>query len=163
MKRRWHLSVALLALGLLAGCSVTKPAPARVPAGEGTLVVDIEGFRSDQGEVIVSLFSSSRGFPEEMGEALENAHAGILDRRARVVFEKIPYGTYALSVLHDENRNGRMETGLLGMPLEGHGASNDAHRSFAPPKFRDARFLLDTTEKLMKVRMEYSKKKGPWD
>jgi len=47
---------------------------------------------------------------------------------------------YAVSVFHDENYNGKLDTNLLGIPREGVGASNDARGNFRPPKFGAAAF-----------------------
>lgn len=157
------MTVALLAMFFVPGCAPKKPAMDAVLLGKGTLVVLLDGFRNSQGNVIVSLFRQSKGFPEDMNRAVENADAAITDRKARVVFENISYGEYALSVLHDENRNGRMDSNLMGIPREGHGASNNPERQFAPPKFEEARFLLDSEEKSLTVRVRYFKRKTPWN
>lgn len=164
MAKRISLMAASLLLAIsVCACARQKPAPPTVPQDNGTIIVELEGFRNSRGNVIVSLFGKSKGFPEDVDEALENADAAIAEQRARVVFRNIPYGEYALSVLHDENRNGRMDSNLMGIPKEGHGASNDPQRQFAPPKFEEARFLLDSEEKVLTVRLRYFKRKTPWN
>jgi uncharacterized protein (DUF2141 family) len=39
--------------------------------------------------------------------------------------------------------NGKLDTGLLGIPTEGYGFSNDAKALFSAPSFADASFRYD--------------------
>lgn len=157
------LTLALIALTSWSGCVREKPRISDLAPGSGTLIVELEGFRNNRGDVILSLFRTERGFPEDMDRAVKNAYSAIVDYRANVVFGNLPYGVYALSILHDENRNGKMDTTLIGIPKEGHGASNDAQRQFAPPKFEDARFILNSEELRIQAKIHYFKRKKPWD
>ena len=59
------------------------------------------------------------------------------------VFDNVEPGEYALTVLHDENGNGKLDTNLLGMPKEGYGVSNNAFRRFGPPRFREAKITVN--------------------
>jgi uncharacterized protein (DUF2141 family) len=47
-----------------------------------------------------------------------------------------------VACFHDENDNGKLDTGFLGIPKEGTTASNQASRAFGPPRFEDARFTF---------------------
>ena len=38
---------------------------------------------------------------------------------AQVVFTRLPYGVYAVSLFHDENRNGKLDCRFLKIPTEG--------------------------------------------
>ena len=67
----------------------------------------------------------------------------------------ISYGAYAVSVLHDENRNGGMDTNWVGMPKEGYGVSNDARASFGPPEFNDAMFSLEVKKVRLHITIQY--------
>jgi uncharacterized protein (DUF2141 family) len=64
-------------------------------------------------------------------------------------------GTYAISVFHDENSNGKLDTNFLGIPKEGVGASNDAKGHFGPPKFADAAFQFPGGHLELKIAMTY--------
>jgi uncharacterized protein (DUF2141 family) len=70
------------------------------------------------------------------------------------VFEGLKPGTYAVSVLHDENANGRLETNFLGIPREGAGISNNASPEFSAPRFNDAAFQLKA-DTVQDIRMGY--------
>lgn len=134
------------------------PAPP-LPAGTGQITVELGGFRNDRGLVIVSLFASARGFPEKTRQAVSNRTAPVTGRRAQVVFTDVPYGAYAISILHDENGNGEMDRNLLGIPREGHGASNNPATRFGPPDFAAARFRLLAPELSMRIRVQYFQRK----
>jgi len=49
-------------------------------------------------------------------------------------------GKYAVSVFHDENSNGKLDTNFLGIPREGVGASNNAKGHFGPRNSARQRF-----------------------
>lgn len=144
----------LLCLCFILSCA---PAPRRDFADKvGSLTVDLQGFRSDQGVVILSLYAGAEGFPDEMGKAWRNLTVKVFSRRARAIFVDVPYGQYALSVLHDEDDDGQMKSSWFGTPLEGFGFSGRAASKFGPPTFTDTAFLLvsPTREMLCSIRYE---------
>ncbi len=69
------------------------------------------------------------------------------------VVDGVVYGRYAVLVHHDLNANGKMERHWYGKPGEPTGASNDATARFGPPKFRDAKFLIESTELTISVNV----------
>lgn len=104
-------------------------------------IVLVQGVRSSKGQVACALFASADGFPSKQ----DKAHVGqVVEAKAGSIefeFEGVPHGQYAISVLHDENNNGRLDTNILGMPREGYGVSGNAYRRFGPPRYPDA--LID--------------------
>ena len=54
---------------------------------------------------------------------MKNAGSVIVKSTSEVVFDNLPKGTYAVNILHDENKNGRIDKGLI-FPKEGIGFSN---------------------------------------
>lgn len=100
--------------------------------------VRIVGLRNDAGEVLVALFTSAANF--DAHQALRGGTAAITDGTAQVVFANVPPGTYAVSFIHDENSNGKLDTNAFGIPTEGFGFSRDATGSFGPPAFEQVRF-----------------------
>jgi uncharacterized protein (DUF2141 family) len=103
------------------------------------------------GILFVGLFDSEKTFLKKpvRGERVA-AHEGSV----RAVFKNIPAGEYAISVFHDANGNGKLDTNFIGMPKEGVGASNDAMGSFGPPSFEKAKFKWPRPE-AVSVKMKY--------
>jgi len=50
-------------------------------------------------------------------------------------------GEYALLVIHDENRNGKLDT-MLGVPREGFGFSRNPALRMGPPHYGDVHFAI---------------------
>ncbi|HJX62743.1 MAG TPA: DUF2141 domain-containing protein [Polyangia bacterium] len=101
----------------------------------------IESLRNDRGIVFVSLYDNKLAFDKNKGEAA-GAQARPANRSAVVVFESVVPGTYALSFIHDENENKKLDTNFLGIPKEGFGYSKDAMGRFGRPKFDDAALIV---------------------
>ena len=56
----------------------------------------------------------------------------------------IKTGVYSVSLFHDENNNGVLDTkGLFGIPSEPYGFSNNPRTTFGPPSFENCTFLID--------------------
>jgi len=150
---RRFFPLLLLCLCLVLSCA---PSPMRDFADKvGSLTVDLQGFRNDQGVVILSLYAGEKGFPDEMGKAWRNLTVKVVSGRARAVFVDVPYGQYALSILHDEDDDGRMKSSWLGTPLEGFGFSGRADLKFGPPVFADTAFLFVSPSREMSVSIRY--------
>jgi uncharacterized protein (DUF2141 family) len=124
----------------------------------GKIEVVITGFKSSSGKAGITLFSSEKGFPMKGELAVEKLFADIEQSSCTVVLRDIPYGTYAVSVFHDENSNGKLDTNMIGMPKEGVGSSNNAKGRFGPPRYKDASFVLDSNKKQMNIYIQYLRK-----
>ncbi len=121
----------------------------------GKIIVAVEALKNDSGAVRVSLYNSTEGFPTKSKKALQTVVADIEKGRARATFKDIPYGEYAVAVLHDENKNGKMDLNWMMLPKEGFGASNVIQKRFIPPSFNDAKFVLHSEERILKVHIHY--------
>jgi uncharacterized protein (DUF2141 family) len=126
------ISTCLFAAGARAALSDEAPATA--------IRAHIEGLRSDRGQVICALFAAADDFPKRIDLAFARVTAQILSGHATCEFPRVPAGVYAVSVLHDENGNGKLDTNWLGIPREGVGASNNPKSRMGPPKFAAAKF-----------------------
>ena len=117
--------------------------------------VEIERLRNDKGQVVCALYSSSEGFPKKTEKALAHVNSAIADKQAVCEFSGIAPGTYAVSVFHDENSNGKLDSNFLGIPREGVGASNDAKGHLGPPKFDAAAFHFSGGRMTLRIKINY--------
>ena len=125
-------------------------------ATQGNVVhVEVVGMRNDKGQISCSLYSSADGFPKKGEKAVAHIVAPISEREAVCEFPGIAPGTYAVSVFHDENSNGKLDTNFLGIPREGVGASNDAKGHMGPPKFDAAAFQFAGGRVSLKITIHY--------
>jgi uncharacterized protein (DUF2141 family) len=133
-----------------------RPAPYAAGGSESTLTIAISGCRNDKGLVIVALFnaSSENAFPKKEASYRE-ARAKIAGGTAVIRFSDLPRGLYALSALHDEDGNGDMNTGFLGIPSEGYAFSNNPRLRMGPPKFKEACFAVDRDVQECALSMKY--------
>jgi uncharacterized protein (DUF2141 family) len=125
------------------------------PSSQNLIHAEIGGLRNDKGEVLCALYSSADGFPKKGDKAAAHAKSPISVGRAVCDFPDIPAGTYAISVFHDENSNGKLDTNFMGIPREGVGASNNAKGHFGPPKFDAAAFRFPGGHLVLKISMNY--------
>jgi uncharacterized protein (DUF2141 family) len=146
----------LLLAALLSAGDPPAPPPAADGAGPtGTLVVEVEGLKDDVGSLHASLYASEDGFPTRPEKALRQADVPIAGGRARVVFAGLRPGAYAVAAYHDENGNGKLDTGFLGIPSEGLASSNDAKGFMGPPSFEKARVEVPAGERRIVVHVSY--------
>lgn len=118
----------------------------------GKLTVVFKDTRNQDGNIYVSLHNSETTFPMQPEKSLtQNMVAA---REKRMVINNIPYGEYAVAVIHDENANGKLDTYFFGIPREGVGASNNKV-GFGPPNFKDSAFMLKEPEKTITVDIKY--------
>ena len=78
-----------------------------------TLSVNIVTDDFSNGFVYVALHSKSDTFPKKGNEAPYMKRVKISGKKAKVIFTKIPYGTYAISAFYDENGNGKLDNNIL--------------------------------------------------
>jgi len=131
------LSTMILAFGLNS-MAFTGP--------DFTLTVVVKQMKNTEGELRVSLFNSesdwlSKG--EIQTSQIENQEV------VTISFKNVPAGKYAVSVIHDANSNGDLDTGSFGIPVEAYGFSNDARGMFGPPSFDESEFEITSDHKII--------------
>jgi len=154
MKVMKQSSLALACLGglcLLPGVGAAGDAP----ASKAQVVATVSTFRNKSGFLGCRLYKSPAGFPERS--------KGTIERRVPIggglvscTFEDLDPGTYAVSVLHDENGNRRLDKNLFGIPIEGYGVSNNHTHAFSPPTWDDSKFVVSSGKKVsLAIQLRY--------
>jgi uncharacterized protein (DUF2141 family) len=129
-------------LFLVATVAVAQPEDA--PQFEqGLLTLHVVGFKNDTGRAMIALVNRREHFLSREHEPFRHAAVAIRDKQARWDFDNLPPGEYAISVFHDENNNGELDSNFLRIPTEDYGFSNEARATFGPPDYDAARFELN--------------------
>lgn len=145
------LSVALAALAMATSGFAQQPASTK--GDLHTLTVVVEGVDQKDGNLGVLVYTSQRGWPEELQYALRDivvpAQPGIMT----VKVPDLPTGTYGVAVCHDANKNRKLDKNFLGMPREQWGLSNNPHATIKAPPFSKSQFSL-TSDITIHVTMQ---------
>jgi uncharacterized protein (DUF2141 family) len=119
---------------------------------QSTVEVTITNIKEVKGAIRVALFTEDENFPDN--KPIKGHVVKTTGKTMKVIFENVTDGMYAVSIIHDENENEKLDTGFMGIPKEGFGFSNDAMGTFGPPKFKEASFSAPAT-KSISVTLKY--------
>ena len=137
----WALVIAISCLSLTA-------------VEAANLTIHIGGLRNTRGTIRLSLYDRAETFLEAGGR-IARLKEPVTTNPMRVSFTGLPPGTYAVTVVHDENDNGKLDRNLLGIPREGYGFSNDAPVGLGPPSFAKAAVTLGQEDKAIIITIRY--------
>ena len=155
MTRRFRLPITCFTLTFLGATISLVAASAGAEAqAKAALTVRLAP-RNDKGQVGCTLFNSEKGFPKDSGAALQRKWCAIQKSESVCRFDPIPAGTYAVACFHDENKNGKLDSNLFGIPSEGVATSNNAKGSMGPPSFKDAKFSFGAKPTELRLAMSY--------
>jgi uncharacterized protein (DUF2141 family) len=118
---------------------------------QNTIEVSLTNFNNNDGVVMVGLFNEKENF---LDESYKSVSSEITNKEAKVTFEDVPDGVYAISSYHDADDNGELNM-IMGMiPSESYGCSNGARGFFGPPKWEDAKFeVKDGETRKLEIRL----------
>ena len=144
----------LFAIALWWGLGISGPAAAQ-EAGT-TVSVKISGFKGSEGLALVTLYDSEQSWLK-VPKAVQVVRAKIAGSALSVDFKDVKPGTYAVSVIHDENKNNELDMRWLPWPKpkEGVGVSNDPENKAGPPKWEAAKFDVANAAVTVKVTVKY--------
>jgi uncharacterized protein (DUF2141 family) len=109
--------------------------------------------RNRKGDLVFGVFKSGDGFPTVKDKSV---NWQVKPARSAVIFTvELPPGRYSASVLHDENSNGKMDFGPLGIPLEGYGVTNNPKPRLRKATFEEARFTLAPQGAALTISIQY--------
>ena len=146
MKRACLFTILLCWIVLLPSFSQSTPT--------ATLEIKITGIRNQKGLIGIGINSSPEGWPRKPELEPNWKKSNVVDGVFTARIENLTYGTYAVSVLDDENSNLEMDM-FMGIPKEGFGFSNNARVGLSPPKFEECSFKLDQPYKQITIDLRY--------
>jgi uncharacterized protein (DUF2141 family) len=118
-----------------------------------TLTVLVEGVRNSKGVIGVVVFESARGWPEDTSAAFRRAAVPAQQGSTTVPIPNLPPGDYGVVVLHDENKNMKLDRNWSGRPKEQWGMSNNPPAHSSAPRFDRARFSL-RGDSLIRIQLQ---------
>ena len=117
--------------------------------------VRITGIESNNGQLALLLFKGGDGFPSDNTKAIRQVVIPAVSPVTVYTFSDLPMGTYAITVMHDENKNNELDTNMFGIPEEGIGVSNNALNMFGPPVFNECAFNLNGASAKVEIQLDY--------
>lgn len=123
MKKLKLLFFILIMLTLYDGYSQSKKTSL-------TLTIEVASFENTKGVLRVCVTDQKDDF---LKSCAFSKIVTVEDDTVSLKIENIEKGNYAVSVYHDENNSGILETGgVFGIPLEPYGFSNNPNMRFGP-------------------------------
>lgn len=149
---RWMNSASLVLRFVLFGTSTAAGEP---PEG-ATVSANVVNLRSQKGNVVCRLYRSEADFPRSPTGNVRKKVTVVPGRPTRCTFENVAPGTYAMTFIHDENDNGKLDKNFLGMPTEGYGVSNNRTYATKAPSWSECKFAVERgTQRNLGIELRY--------
>lgn len=109
-----------------------------------SLTVQVSEFRNSVGNVQFFLYNKEDSIPDEKFKKYYKKEIGTISKNsATIMFNNLPKGKYAVFILHDENKNGKIDKKFI-LPTEGVGFSNFQSINLSNrPNFSKASFMIN--------------------
>jgi len=107
-----------------------------------SLEMEINNLQSNNGPLYIRILDENEN-PVIVGTS------PVINYSARISFDSISPGKYAIQFFHDENENQKMDFSLIGIPKEKFGSSNNVKPILGPPKFEKMLFNLTENKKVI--------------
>ena len=131
-------SLLLVTLATLA----QQSAPATT-AGHGyTLTIIAEGVNQQDGNIGVLVFNSAKGWPDDRQVALKDIVVPAHQGSVTLTIPGLAAGEYGVALVHDVNKNHKLDKNWMGKPIEQWGLSNNPHATLKTPSYDTCKFAL---------------------
>lgn len=150
---RRNFLLALLPILCLSAFFAAQRAAAQAPAPAqktGKLVVKIAGIRNAEGNIRVALRTDENTI---VAGQIADIYPKTLT--AEAVFDNLAEGDYGVALIHDENKNEKLDFNEVGMPLEGYGHSNNPAKRTGPPDFNETKFICAAPSTTITINLIY--------
>ena len=145
-RNRWLTLLPLLCCSLF----LLAQSSAEQTPKTGKLIVKITGIRNAEGNIRIAVRTGA--------STIAAAQIATIDPKtlaAEAVFDNLPEGDYGVAVMHDENKNEKLDFNDYGMPLEGYGHSNNPARREGAPDFNETKFVFSAPATTITINLIY--------
>jgi len=121
----------------------------------GQVRIDVVDTREKANSAFICfIFKTKEGFLEEQ-KALQIVDAKVASKDVTCEFNVPISQEYAISVLHDENGNRKLDKNAFGAPKEGWATTNNITHPFKAPEFEESKIFLKEPNSVYQVKMHY--------
>ena len=121
----------------------------------GNLNIEIRELKNQKGQICLAIYSGGRGFPSNDKFSVRAQCVKIKETQQKVTFSDLKAGTYAVSVFHDANQDGKLNSNAFGIPVEGFGFSNNPTVITKPPKFIESAIFVAGSNTNIQIQLQY--------
>ena len=126
------------------------------PVEGSSIKVEINNLKNNQGQICILLFNNSDGYPSDFDKAQSQIVIKDFEVPMEVLIDNIKEENIVITVLHDENMNGKIDKNIFGIPTEGYGISkNPKPTTFGPPPFENAKVKMKESGNAIQINMKY--------
>lgn len=119
-----------------------------------SISLTIANIRNDKGQILLSVFNQAEGFPSDSTKTYRTYILEPQTPSLNLLIEDLSPGAYAIAMVHDENGNLKLDTNLVGAPVEGYAASG-VNKRFSAPRYSTSKFLLNKGTLNLVIEMKY--------
>jgi len=118
--------------------------------------VTIKDIKTPNGQILMGIYKDDISFDKELPYKKVQAFKTKISNGILLVEVKLEPGKYGISLMDDENFNGKMDYNFIGIPEEGFGFSNYYHSGLTKPKLKSFSFeVIENKNTKVEVRMKY--------
>ncbi len=117
------------------------------------LTIRVQNIQQLKGTISIIIFKSNEGWPNEYKKAVFAKGISASANEITQEVKNLPFGKYAIAVLHDINDNKVADKSMFGIPQEPFGFSNYPKITFGVPDFEDVSFLVKSPKQEIIIKM----------
>ncbi len=122
-------------------------------------MITLTDIRSDIGEIVVGVYSAEDQWINNPEFSFKWTKESLENGKLKVEIPGLPYGTFAISVLDDEDKSNCMNY-FMGLPCEGWGMStNPSFQKLKAPSYEKCALELDCPGISCEINMNYLNKR----
>jgi len=142
--RKLALVSAVVFLAIIAG---SLQLSAQAPTF--TLTVVVEGVNEKDGNIGMLVFNSDKGWPDDRKAAFRDIAVPAKPGTTNTIeVPNLPAGEYAVAVIHDVNKNHKLDKNMLGVPTEQWGMSTNPSHGLKAPSYNSVKFSLTGNQEI---------------
>lgn len=123
----------------------------------GDLKIELTDLRNNKGNIAVAIYKDEASFKDNKVNDAPYTMLLAASGSRTLTLHDLPGGTYAISILHDEDKDGTLDETDRGFPTEGYGYSNNVGKMSAP-SFKKASFThVEKENSIQAIKMNYIK------
>ena len=121
----------------------------------GTIVLHLDNLQNEgRGQLLVFVYQEMDRIEINGTSFLRREVLSVTDDRKTVTLTDVPYGEYAIAVLHDMDKDLQQDANVLGIPREDLGVSNNAKGGpLGGPRWKAAKFAHRAEETPLDITM----------